>query len=131
MPSKSDIIAALRERIDAFKADTHAESVGTVLSVGDGVPRLSGLSSCQSMEMLEFSDGTIGMALNIEEESIGVVVLGETKNIKEGDSVKSTGRVLSIGVADNIIGRVVNPLGQALDGKGEIKADKFQAMEKI
>lgn len=131
MPSKSDIIAALREQIEAFKADTHAESVGTVLSVGDGVARLSGLSGCQSMEMLEFSDGTVGVALNIEEETIGVVVLGETKNIKEGDSVKSTGRVLSIGVADDVVGRVVNPLGEVLDGKGEIKASKYQPIEKI
>ena len=98
MATKSDIIEELRKQIEAFKTDTNVESVGTVLSVGDGVARLSGLSQCQSMEMLEFSDGTIGLALNIEEESIGVVVLGETRNIKEGDSVKSTGRVLSIGV---------------------------------
>ena len=131
MATKSDIIEELRKQIEAFKTDTNVESVGTVLSVGDGVARLSGLSQCQSMEMLEFSDGTIGLALNIEEESIGVVVLGETRNIKEGDSVKSTGRVLSIGVEDNIIGRVVDALGQPLDGKGAIKATKYQPIEKV
>lgn len=131
MATKSDIIEELRKQIEAFKTDTNVESVGTVLSVGDGVARLSGLSQCQSMEMLEFSDGTIGLALNIEEESIGVVVLGETRNIKEGDSVKSTGRVLSVGVEDNIIGRVVDALGQPLDGKGAIKATKYQPIEKV
>ncbi len=131
MATKSDIIEELRKQIEAFKTDANVESVGTVLSVGDGVARLSGLSQCQSMEMLEFSDGTIGLALNIEEETIGVVVLGETRNIKEGDSVKSTGRVLSVGVEDGIIGRVVNALGQPLDGKGAIKAAKYQAIEKV
>jgi F-type H+-transporting ATPase subunit alpha len=131
MPTKSDIIEELKKQIEAFKTDAGVESVGTVLSVGDGVARLSGLSQCQSMEMLEFSDGTIGLALNIEEETIGVVVLGETRNIKEGDSVKSTGRVLSIGVDDGIIGRVVNALGQPLDGKGAIKATKYQPIEKV
>ncbi len=130
MANKSDIISELKKQIESFKAEANVESVGTVLSVADGVVRMSGLTDAKSQEMLEFSNGTIGVALNIEDETIGAVVLGDAAGINEGDTVKSTGRVLSIPVGDAIVGRVVNPLGQPVDGR-ELKTDTFQPIEKI
>lgn len=131
MANKSDIISELRKQIESFKTDANVESVGTVLSVSDGVVRMSGLAEAKSQEMLEFSNGALGVALNVEDETIGAVVLGDDKGINEGDTVKSTGRVLSVPVSDDIVGRVVNPLGHAIDGKGEIKGDTYQPIEKI
>jgi F-type H+/Na+-transporting ATPase subunit alpha len=131
MNTKTDIIAELRSQIEQFKADSNVESVGTVLSSADGVIRMSGLSNAQAQEMLEFSDGSIGVALNIEEETIGAIVLGDSGKIKEGSTVKSTGKILSIPVSDDVVGRVVNPLGQAIDGKGDIKATEYAPIEKI
>lgn len=131
MAQKQQIIDELRKQIDQFKSDAHVESVGTVLSVADGVVRLSGLSEAKAMELLEFSGGVMGVALNIEEESIGAIILGSAEKINEGDTVKSTGRILSIPVNDQVVGRVVNPLGIALDGKGDIQSDNFQPIEKI
>ncbi|MFH1766851.1 MAG: F0F1 ATP synthase subunit alpha [Patescibacteria group bacterium] len=130
MANKSDIISELKKQIESFKTEANVESVGTVLSVADGVVRMSGLANAKSQEMLEFSNGTIGVALNIEEETIGAVILGDASGINEGDTVKSTGRVLSIPVGDAIVGRVVNPLGEPLDGR-ELKTDTFQPIEKI
>lgn len=131
MANKTDIIAELRKQVEAFKSQANVESVGTVLSVADGVVRMSGLSDAKSMELLEFPGGTLGVALNIEEESIGAIVLGSADKIREGDTVKSTGRILSIPVSEGVVGRVLNPLGEALDGKGALSADAFQPIEKI
>jgi F-type H+-transporting ATPase subunit alpha len=131
MAQKTQIIEELRKQIEIFKSDANVESVGTVLSVADGVVRLSGLSQAKSMELLEFSGGVMGVALNIEEESIGAIVLGSAQKIDEGDTVKSTGRILSIPVNDQVIGRVIDPLGRSLDGKGEITSDNYQPIEKI
>ncbi len=131
MANKIEIIEELRKQVEAFSAEAHVESVGTVLSVADGVVRMSGLSNAKSQEMLEFSNGTIGVALNIEEQTIGAVILGSSQGIKEGDSVKSTGRVLSIPVGEVMSGRVVDPLGKALDGKGDITGERFESIEKI
>ena len=131
MAQKQQIIDELRKQVEQFKSQAQVESVGTVLSVADGVVRLSGLSEAKSMELLEFSGGVMGVALNIEEESIGAIVLGNAQNINEGDTVKSTGRILSIPVNEQVVGRVVNPLGKALDGKGEITSENYQAIEKI
>jgi F-type H+-transporting ATPase subunit alpha len=131
MAQKTQIIEELRKQIEQFKSDANVESVGTVLSVADGVVRLSGLSQAKSMELLEFSGGVMGVALNIEEESIGAIVLGSAQKIDEGDTVKSTGRILSIPVNDQVIGRVIDPLGRSLDGKGEITSDNYQPIEKI
>ena len=96
MPQKSDIIEQLRKHIEEFRAEVEVESVGKVLSVGDGVARMSGLANVKSQEMLEFPDGTIGVTLNVEEETIGAIVLGDDSGIKEGDTVKASGRVLSV-----------------------------------
>jgi len=120
--NKDYIIEQLKKQIADFKTEIRTEKVGKVVEIGDGVARISGLSDVMASEMVEFKDGTYGVALNLEEDRIGVMVLGECKNIKEGDEVKSTGKILSVPVDESIIGRVIDPLGNPLDGKGEISA---------
>src|SRR3990167_10148390 len=127
----ADIITQLKSRIESFKAEAKLESVGTVLSVGDGIAKIAGLSQVRASEMLEFPNGVLGVALNLEQDSIGAILLGDDSAIKEGDKVKSTGKILSVPVGEQLIGRVVNPLGQPLDNKGPIKTDKFYPVEKI
>jgi F-type H+/Na+-transporting ATPase subunit alpha len=128
---KDYIIEQLKKQIEKFETTSATEKVGTVLEVGDGVARISGLSDLMASEMVEFKNGLLGVALNLEEDQVGVMVLGDYKEIKEGDMVKSTGRILSVPVSEKIIGRVVDPLGFPKDGKEEIKADKFYPVEKI
>lgn len=129
--SSNQIVEELKKHIAEFEKSVEVEEVGTVIEVGDGIARMTGLSNCQYQEMLEFTGGVFGVALNLEEETVGAVILGDFKQIKEGDSVKRTGRILSVPVGKNVIGRVVNALGQPVDGKGEIKSDKFYPVEKI
>ncbi len=132
--STNAIIEEIKKNISSFQKETAKEEVGKVIEVGDGIARISGLTKCQSSEMLEFtsnSETTYGLALNLEEESVGCVLLGEYKHIKEGDTVKRTNRILSVPVGEEVIGRVVNPLGQAIDGGKEIKSTKFYPIEKI
>lgn len=129
--STNHLLEALRSRIDQFESAASAEKVGTVLEVGDGVARVAGLAEVKASEMVEFSDGSLGVALNLEEGEIGVMLLGEGGGIKEGDTVKSTGRLLSVPVGDAVVGRVVDALGQAIDGRGEIACEKFYPVEKI
>jgi F-type H+-transporting ATPase subunit alpha len=129
--NKDYIIEQLKKQIEGFKSEATTEKVGKVIEVGDGVARISGLSELMASEMVEFPNGEIGVALNLEEDRVGVMVLGNYLGIKEGDEVKATGKVLSIPVADAMIGRVVNPLGIPVDGKGDIVADKFYPVEKI
>ncbi|MDP2587140.1 MAG: F0F1 ATP synthase subunit alpha [Candidatus Komeilibacteria bacterium] len=131
MTTKDQIIDQLKQRIANFKGQVTMEKVGTVVEVGDGIARISGLSECMSQEMLEFSGGQFGVALNLEEEAVGAIILGDYLAIKEGDQVKLTGRILEVPVGEAVIGRVLNSLGQPLDGKGEIKTDKFYPVEKI
>ncbi|MDD3487241.1 MAG: F0F1 ATP synthase subunit alpha [Candidatus Moranbacteria bacterium] len=121
--NKDYIIESLKKQIEGFKAETKSEKTGRVVEVGDGIARLSGLSDAMASEMLEFqskSGTTFGVALNLEEDQIGAMILGEYEQIKEGDAVRSTGKILSVPVSEKIIGRVVNPLGIAIDGKGSI-----------
>ncbi len=129
--STNQIVEELKKHIAEFEKSVEVEEVGTVIEVGDGIARMTGLSKCQYQEMLEFTGGVFGVALNLEEETVGAVILGDFKQIKEGDAVKRTGRILSVPVGKNVIGRVVNALGQPIDGKGEIKSDKFYPVEKI
>ncbi len=129
--STNSIIEELKKNISSFKKETAQEEIGTVVEVGDGIARLQGLNNCQASEMLEFSGGTYGMALNLEEETVGSVLLGEYEHIKEGDTVKRTGRILSVPVDEELIGRVINPLGQPIDGGPELKIKKFYPIEKI
>jgi len=127
----NQIVEALKREIHKFDDRMSVEKIGRVIEVGDGVAKISGLSDAMSSEMLEFQNGVYGVALNLEEDQIGAMILGQCEGIKEGDEVKSTGKILSVPVGDNIIGRVINPLGMAIDSKGEIKSDKFYPVEKI
>jgi F-type H+/Na+-transporting ATPase subunit alpha len=122
----------LREQIEEFEPEIAVDEVGRVVEVGDGIARLSGLKNCQASEMLEFSEDTFGVALNLEEETIGAILLGEFQHIKEGDVVKRTGKVLSFPVGEKIIGRVVDPLGRPIDEKADkILATSHYPIEKI
>ena len=127
----SNIIEQLKAKIEKFQTEAKAETVGTVLSVGDGIARVSGLSEVKASEMLEFGSGTLGVALNLEQDSIGAILLGEYEHIKQGDKVKGTGKILSVPVGVTLIGRVINPLGQPLDNKGPITSDQSYPVEKI
>ncbi|AEG61890.1 F0F1 ATP synthase subunit alpha [Desulforamulus ruminis] len=126
-----EISSIIRQQIDKYEAQVEVSDVGTVIQVGDGIARVYGLEDCMSAELLEFPGGTLGMALNLEEDNIGCVIMGPYTHIKEGDPVKRTGRIISVPVGDALIGRVVNPLGQPIDGKGPIKSDKYRATERI
>jgi F-type H+/Na+-transporting ATPase subunit alpha len=128
---KDHIIEQLKKQIEGFEMKVETEKVGTVSEIGDGVARITGLSEALASEMLEFENGAVGVALNLEEDRVGAMILGAYEDIKEGDTVKSTGRILSVPVGENFIGRVIDPLGQPLDGKGEIKSEKTYPIEKI
>lgn len=129
--SINKIVEELKRNISSFEQQVEVEEVGRIIEVGDGIARVNGLEKCQSNEMLEFPGQSYGVALNLEEETIGAVILGEFKHLKEGDLVKRTGRILSVPVGENFIGRVINPLGQPVDGKGEIKSKDFYPIERI
>ncbi len=124
-----DIAAALRKNLEGWSPELAAETVGYVTSVGDGVARVKGLPNTMSSEMLEFAGGLLGVALNLDEESIGAVLLGESAHIQEGDPVKKTGRVLSVPVGDAMLGRVIDPLGNPMDGKGPIETTERRFLE--
>lgn len=121
-----EVSAILREQLSSFKTEAELEEVGTVLTVGDGVARIYGLSKAQSGELLEFENGLQALALNLEEDNVGAVILGDSKEIKEGDTVKRTKRIASIKVGDSMCGRVVDTLGNAVDGKGAIDGELFE-----
>src|SRR5213078_3449054 len=116
------IAEALRKHVGGFSTTLEKARVGRVLEVGDGIARVSGLPETAVNELLEFEGGTLGLALNLDEESIGAVVLGQSDQVEEGHTAKNTGRILSVPVGDAMIGRVVNALGQAIDGKGAISS---------
>ena len=115
-----EISAIIKEQIKNYASDLTMEDVGTVIEVGDGIARVYGLQNAKAGELIEFSEGVYGMAQNLEEENIGVVLLSSDGNVKEGDKVKSTGEVVRVPVGDGLLGRVVNALGQPIDGKGPI-----------
>jgi F-type H+-transporting ATPase subunit alpha len=121
-----EVSAILREQLSNFKSEAELEEVGTVLQVGDGVARIYGLSKAQSGELLEFDNGLNALVLNLEEDNVGAVLLGESSEIKEGDTVKRTGRIASINVGEGMVGRVVDTLGNPIDGKGPIAGETFE-----
>jgi len=129
--STNAIVNELKKHIESFEKNVQTEEVGTVLEVKDGIALISGLEKCQAQEMLEFPGKIMGMALNLEEETVGAVILGDFKGIKQGDIVKRTGRIMSVPVGDMMIGRVVNALGEAIDGKGEIKSKDLYPVERV
>jgi F-type H+/Na+-transporting ATPase subunit alpha len=126
-----DITTIIKSQIDQFDAGVETRSVGTVVEVGDGIAQVYGLSDALASELLEFPGGVMGMALNLEEETVGAVILGDFKQIREGDQVKTTGRVVEVPVGRELIGRVVDPLGRPLDDKGAIEATATRPVERI
>lgn len=126
-----EISAILKQQIERFETDVQVEKVGTVIMVGDGIARVHGLDDAMAGELLEFPGGVYGMALNLEEDNIGAVILGPYTHIKEGDTVKRTERIIEVPSGDALVGRVVNPLGQPLDGKGPIQAEAFRPLEHV
>ena len=132
MAIRSDeITSIIKSSIDSFDATTETRSVGTVVEVGDGIAQIYGLDGALASEMLEFPGGVMGMALNLEEETVGAVILGDARAIKEGDTVKTTGRVVEVPVGQALLGRVVNPLGQPIDDKGPLATTKSRPAERI
>ena len=127
--SPDDIQGAIEEYVSSFTADTAREEVGSVLDAGDGIAHVEGLPSVMTQELLEFEGGVLGVALNLDEHDIGAVILGDFEKIEEGQQVKRTGEVLSVPVGDAFMGRVVNPLGQPIDGRGDIESDERRALE--
>ena len=127
--SPDDIQGAIEEYVSSFTSETAREEVGTVIDAGDGIAHVEGLPSVMTQELLEFPGGILGVALNLDEHSIGVVILGDFEQIEEGQQVKRTGDVLSVPVGDGFLGRVINPLGQPIDGRGDIPAETRRALE--
>src|SRR3984885_2758980 len=132
MEIKADEISKIiREQIGSYAVDVDVAEVGSIISIGDGIARVHGVENAMAGEMLEFPHGVFGIALNLEEESVGAVLLGEFKEIKEGDLVKRTGRIISVPVGEELLGRVVNALGQPIDGKGPLGTSKFSPIERL
>ncbi len=127
--SADDIQGAIEEYVSSFHSDTAKEEVGLVIDTGDGIAHVQGLPSVMTQELLEFSGGVLGVALNLDEHSVGAVILGDSEKLAQGQQVKRTGEVLSVPVGDEFLGRVVNPLGEPIDGQGDIKPDARRALE--
>ncbi len=125
----AEVSAIIKQEIENYQDKMKMESVGTVLQVGDGVARVYGLDDCMVSEILEFPNGVFGVALNLEEDNVGAILMGSDTLVKEGDIVKTTGRIISVPVGQPLIGRVVNALGQPIDGKGPIDSDKYRPVE--
>ncbi len=126
-----EISSVIRERIEAFGEVTDVAETGKVVYVGDSIARVYGLSACMAGELVEFPNGVRGLALNLEEDSVGVVIMGEDVGIKEGDTVRRTGRILEIPAGDGFIGRIVDPLGNPLDGRGEVGVQESRVIERV
>jgi len=122
----AEISAILREQLAGFKSEAELQEVGTVIQIGDGIARIYGLNGVQSGELIEFEGGLQGIAMNLEEDNVGVVLLGRSTEVEEGDNVKRTGRIASLKVGDGMVGRVVNTLGEPIDGKGPITGDLYE-----
>ena len=126
-----EVSAIIKKEVEGYETKLEMESVGTVLQVGDGIARIWGLEDVMMSELVQFPNDAIGLVLNLEEDSVGTAIFGDVKGIKEGDTVRRTGKVAQVPVGDALIGRVVDPLGQPQDGKGPIAADKFRVLEGI
>src|SRR5580765_2065343 len=132
MDIKADEISKIiREQIGSYAVDVDVAEVGSIISLGDGIARVHGIENAMAGEMLEFPHGVFVIALNLEEESVGAVLLGEFTEIKEGDTVKRTCRIISVPVGEELLGRVVNALGQPIDGKGPITATQLARIERL
>ncbi|MFQ5987708.1 MAG: F0F1 ATP synthase subunit alpha [Dehalococcoidia bacterium] len=131
MARGEDIASIIRQQIEQFGTTVTMVDVGTVVEAGDGIARIHGLAGAKYNELLQFPNGVIGIALNLEEDSVGAVILGDYAEIKEGDEVRCTGRIAEVPVGDALVGRVVNPLGEPLDGKGAIRYEKTRPVERV
>src|ERR1700726_3665121 len=121
----------LREQIENYQQTLEVDEIGSVISVGDGIARVHGLAKVMAGEMLAFPHNMFGIALNLEEEQVGVVLLGESSELKEGDTVKRTNTIMSVPVGEGMIGRVVNPLGEPIDGKGPVASKQRNPLERL
>ena len=126
-----EISSVIKEQIERYSSRLEVSDVGTVIQVADGIARIHGLEKAMQGELLEFPGEVYGMVLNLEEDNVGAVLLGNQKSIAEGDTVKTTGRVVEVPVGDAMLGRVVNALGQPIDGKGPIHTEKFRQIERV
>ncbi|MQG20843.1 MAG: F0F1 ATP synthase subunit alpha [SAR202 cluster bacterium] len=129
--SGQEIASILKEQIEQFGTSVTMTDVGTVVEVGDGIARVHGLTNCRYNELLAFPNGLMGLAMNLEEETVGATVLGDDKGVKEGDEVRTTGRIMQIPVGDQLLGRVVDPLGLPIDGKGALTSDTTRDLERV
>ena len=125
----AEISAILKKQIKDFGKEAEVTEIGQVLSVGDGIARVYGLDNVQAGEMVEFANGMKGMALNLETDNVGIVIFGSDREIKEGDTVKRTGAIVEVPVGKELLGRVVDPLGNPIDGKGPIKAKEMRRVD--
>ncbi|RLA84897.1 MAG: F0F1 ATP synthase subunit alpha, partial [Deltaproteobacteria bacterium] len=125
-----EIVEVIEKHIKGFEGEIDVSETGVVLSVGDGIARIYGLEKAMVSELVEFPNGVMGLVLNLEEDSVGVAILGEDKEIKEGDVVKRTGKIIQVPVGEGLLGRVVNPLGEPMDGKGPIEAKEYRPIER-
>lgn len=131
MADSDKIIETLRKQIESFQMEVKIEEVGSVVEVKDGIAKLDGLNNCKAQEILEFPNGVIGLALNLEEQYVGAIIFGDFEKIKQGDTVKRTGKIMSVPVGEDLVGRVVNSLGEEIDGKGDITSTKTMNIERI
>ncbi len=126
-----EISSIIRQQIAGYEAEIDIQEVGTVISVGDGVARIYGLERCMALELVEFPGDVFGVALNLEEDNVGAVLLSEASSVREGDTVKRTGRVIQVPIGEALLGRVVTPLGEPVDGLGPVNASEFGVIERI
>lgn len=131
MSYTEQIVAQLKDRIAKFDTEATVSEIGTVIEVKDGIARIDGLDNCQAQEMLEFPGGVFGIALNLEEQTVGAVILGESRHIKEGDTVKRTKRIMSVPVGDELVGRVVDALGMPIDGGKDLTTKEYMPVERV
>lgn len=124
-----EISALIKKQIESYQSEVQVSEVGTVINIGDGIARVHGLDNCMAGELVEFSNGVMGLAQNLEESNVGIIILGPYTDIREGDEVRRTGRIMEVPVGDALIGRVVNPLGQPVDGLGAINTTKTRPIE--
>ncbi|MDH3413776.1 MAG: F0F1 ATP synthase subunit alpha, partial [Gammaproteobacteria bacterium] len=127
----TEVSDLIKKKIENFQVGVEARTEGTVVTLTDGIARIHGLSEVMQGEMIEFSKNTFGLALNLEQDSVGAVILGDYEHITEGDTVRCTGRILEVPVGSGLLGRVVNSLGEPIDGKGEVKSDGTSPIEKV
>ena len=126
-----DLANLIRQQIQSFQAPQRVVDVGTVVEIGDGIARVVGLANASASEIVEFPNGTLGIVFNLQEDSVGIIIMGEYSDIGEGALVRGTGRIVSVPVGDALVGRVVNALGQPVDGKGPIESNKYRPVERI